>query len=153
MAATNIYVKQILTRNYVQPRLYTKHQISIDQKAALDAANGPDADNAFATVNDLGDTDNTITIQTKSADFDLAPGDEGTYIRYTGATDISVAVPNTVEIGQPITIFQAGAGVITLTAGTGITALNGDAKTGGQGKGIQTMKVADGIIDNIGGVA
>jgi hypothetical protein len=98
------------------------------------------------------DADNTITIQTKTAAFNLVSGDEETYIRYTGASDINVTVPNTLRIGQPITIWQAGAGVITLVGDTSVV-LNGDLKTAGQNRGIQIMKVADNLFDVIGGVA
>jgi uncharacterized protein (TIGR02145 family) len=93
-----------------------------------------------------------VVIKEKTADFDLVPGDEETYIRYTGATDITVTVSNTLKIGQPITIWQAGAGIITLVADTGVI-LNGNVITSGQNNGIQVMKVADNVFDVIGGVA
>lgn len=184
MSVTPIYVKQITTRNYVQPRLYTKHQITLDQKAALDAAASPDADNPFATIADTGDIEglweaesdgfikpliNPDTSEpryvgtehlkpknrTETAAFNLQSGDEGARIRYTEATDIDVTVYNSLELFQPITIEQAGAGVMTIVGDTDVTVqgLNDGVKSPGQYGYIQIEKVADNVINVIGGVA
>ena len=118
-----------------------------DEADAIKNALNPSLNNVFITESALA-----ITIREESTAFSLSSTDSNTYIRYTGATDISVTVPNTLLEGQPVTLWQAGAGVITLVGDTDVV-LNGDVNTAGQNKAIQVVKVADNLFDVIGGVA
>ena len=87
----------------------------------------------------------------ESAAFTISDADKNGYIRYTGATDISVTYPNSISVEAVTTFFQAGAGIITLVGDTGVV-LNGNVKTAGQNTAMQTKKVADNLVDVIGGV-
>lgn len=127
--------------------------LSQNEAEAIKNALNPDATNVFVTAIELAaKLDKTITIQTHDVGFNLASGDEETYIRYTGATDITVTVQNSILTGQPITLWQAGAGKITLVGDAGVI-LNGNLSTAGQYTAIQIIKVADNLFDVIGGVA
>ena len=94
-----------------------------------------------------------ITAKSSAWTFSMSEGD---YYRYTGASDASATVPpnssQAYPIGAVITIRQAGAGVVTATAGSGVT-INGDTKTADQNKAIQLVKIDTNIWDCIGGVA
>jgi hypothetical protein len=105
---------------------------------------------------DQADIDNwnnltPTTSRFESAAFTISDADKNGYIRYTGATDISVTYPNSISVEAVTTFFQAGAGIITLVGDTGVV-LNGNVKTAGQNTAMQTKKVADNLVDVIGGV-
>lgn len=60
----------------------------------------------------------------------LASGDEGKYIRTTAATAVTVTIPSSVfSTGDEILIEQAGAGQVTVAAGTGVTLNNSASNT------------------------
>jgi len=60
----------------------------------------------------------------------LASGDEGKYIRTTAATAVTVTIPSSVfSVGDEIIIEQAGAGQVTVAAGTGVTLNNSASNT------------------------
>lgn len=92
-----------------------------------------------------------VQLRSESTSFSLSTTDEHKYIRYTGASGINVTVPDTLAVGSVVTIRQAGAGVVTLVAGSGVT-LNGNLKTAGQHSNIQIIKISAGVYDVIGGV-
>ena len=113
----------------------------------------------------LGNVDNTsdatvitearkVEITSKSEAWTLSLA-EGDYYRYTGASDANATVPpnssQAYPVGSVITIRQAGTGVVTATAGSGVT-INGDTKTADQHKAIQLVKIATDTWDCIGGV-
>ena len=95
----------------------------------------------------------SITSKSASWTFSLAEGD---YYRSTGASDVNATVPPNASVAYPvgtvITIRQAGNGVVTLVAGSGVT-LNGDLKTAGQDKNISAVKLDTNLWDIVGGVA
>ena len=95
----------------------------------------------------------SITTKTAAWTFSLAEGD---YYRSTGASDVNATVPPNASVAYPvgtvITIRQAGNGVVTLVAGSGVT-LNGDLKTAGQNKNISAVKLDANLWDIVGGVA
>ncbi|MFP4018901.1 MAG: capsid cement protein [Bacteroidales bacterium] len=100
-----------------------------------------------------GKLDDSITIREEDTEITLSESDGNTYIRYTGADDITVTVPNSLLEGQPITIVQAGDGVVTLEGDTDVTVNYFEGlKTAGQGALIQAWKVKDKVIDTVGGV-
>jgi len=146
--ATKVYVKQYVTRPVVAPQINTG--LSSSQKAAVDGANNPSASNPFLTHSDF-----LLSLQFESGSFTIPVNTDTNFvIRYTGADDITVTLPNTLITGKVYTITQAGAGVVTLVGDTGVTvnSLNG-LKTPGQGGHIQFWKVSDNVIDTVGGVA
>jgi hypothetical protein len=130
-------------------------ELTASQQAAINGANNPSADNVLATMDDIPaptpEYDPTIVITNHSTEITLDETSGNEYKRYTGATDINVTVPNTIPTGRPVTIRQAGAGVITLVGDVGMV-INGPTKTAGQDTLIQAMKVADNLVDTIGGV-
>ena len=75
-----------------------------------------------------------------------------TYYRYKGASPITVTVPNTVPLALPFAINQMGVGDITIQGGAGVVLTTANLKTGGQGFGVTIMKVANNLVDVIGGV-
>ena len=145
---TKVYVKQYLTRPVVAPQINTG--LSSLQKAAVDGADSPSANNVFMTAKDM-----LLTLQFESGSFTI-PIDTATQlvIRYTGADNITVTLPNTLITGKVYTIIQAGAGVVTLVGDTGVTVNSFQGlKTPGQYGYIQFYKAGDNLIDTIGGVA
>jgi len=93
--------------------------------------------------------------------YTLLSDDAGKYLRFTAATAVNFSIiADTVEEGDVITIRQAGAGQITLVAGTGVTlnvASSEGLKTAEQGAEIQFTCVDDTlgahVFDVRGGVA
>lgn len=96
-----------------------------------------------------------IGIVSKTASFTLATSDAGKYIRYDSVNEGVCTVPaySTLQIpaNTVITIRQAGAGILTLQAGSGAT-LNGSLKTAGQHKSLQLINVTGDVWDVVGGV-
>jgi len=86
----------------------------------------------------------------------LVLSDDGKYLRYTNAAAVTATVPPNASVAFPngtvITMRQAGAGQVTLSAGAGVT-LNGNLKTAEQHASIQIMKVDTDVWDVTGGVA
>lgn len=120
---------------------------------ALNAADNPSSNNEYVVASDLNSKlDNSVLIRQETGTFIVGVDDGNKYIRYTGATDITVTVPNSILTGQTITLWQAGAGKITLVGDTGVI-LNGNLSTAGQYTAMQIIKVADNLFDVIGGVA
>jgi len=96
-----------------------------------------------------------IGIVSKTSSFTLATSDAGKYIRYDSVSEGACTVPpySTLQIpaNTVITIRQAGAGILTLQAGSGAT-LNGSLKTAGQHKSLQLINVTGDVWDVVGGV-
>lgn len=97
-----------------------------------------------------------VTISTQSGtSYTLVIGDANTYIRCTSASAVTITVPTNASVafnvGTVITIFQAGAGQVTVSNGS--VTFNGDKKTIGQNKGLQIIKVATDTWDVLGGIA
>jgi hypothetical protein len=86
----------------------------------------------------------------------IVQSDAGKYIRYDSVNEGTCTVPpySTLQIpaNTVITIRQAGAGALTLQAGSGAT-LNGDLKTPGQHKNIQLINVTGDVWDVVGGIS
>lgn len=61
--------------------------------------------------------------------YSLLSGDDGTFIRSTSDTAVTVTVDNVFSAGQSCIFYKKGAGNITFTAGSGVT-LEGDGSTG-----------------------
>lgn len=94
----------------------------------------------------------TLTMRTETASFTLSDTDNNKYIRYTGSGNITVSIPNVIELSSVITIFQAGVGIITLEPEeTGIS-LYGGLSSAGQYSVMQIIKIDDEGFDIIGGV-
>jgi len=124
--------------------------LSLAIQAALEGADSPSANNVFMTAKDM-----LLTLQFESGSFTI-PIDTATQlvIRYTGADNITVTLPNTLITGKVYTIIQAGAGVVTLVGDTGVTVNSFQGlKTAGQYALIQFWKSGDNLIDTSGGVA
>lgn len=91
--------------------------------------------------------------------YTAAPGDAGGYIQFTNAAPIAFTIPPAsavaFAIGTVITAEQNGAGVVTLTAGAGVTLRSRGtlAATAGQYAVAQVKKVATDIWTIIGDVA
>lgn len=82
----------------------------------------------------------------------LDANSDNTYYRYKGASPITVTVPNTIPLALPLAINQMGVGEITLQGAAGVVLTTANLKTGGQGFGVTIMKVANNLVDVIGGV-
>lgn len=81
------------------------------------------------------------SINTKDSSFTLETSDVGKYLRCNSASTITVTITTLAYLdGSCIAFEQAGAGTVTLAAGTGVT-LNGDLSTSAQYGVIQIIKV------------
>jgi len=96
-----------------------------------------------------------VGIVSKTAGFNLETADAGKYLRYDSVNEGTCTVPpySTLQIpaNTVITIRQAGAGILTMQGGSGVT-LNGDLKTGGQHKSLQLIYLGNDVWDVVGGV-
>ena len=111
----------------------------------------------LTTANAIASAQKTVIgIVSKTASFTLVTSDAGKYIRYDSVNEGVCTVPpySTLQIpaNTVITIRQAGAGSLTLQAGSGAT-LNGDLKTAGQHKNIQLINVTGDVWDVVGGIS
>lgn len=95
------------------------------------------------------------SIVAKTGNFTLVLAEAGAYIRSTASGAITCTVPTNSGVEIPvksvITIRQAGTGVVTIAAASGVT-LNGGLKTGGQHKSLQLIKIDINVWDVEGGV-
>lgn len=92
---------------------------------------------------------------TETTNFTLELTDAGKYIRYNSASEANCTVPPNSSVAFPVNtmimIRQAGAGVLAMAAGSGVT-LNGALNTPGQHKNITLIKIDTNVWDVIGGV-
>lgn len=93
----------------------------------------------------------TTTLRTETETFTLTAADANVKVRYTGASDITVTVPNTLPANAFVMIRQSGAGVVTL-APANAEVLNGAMKTNGQHSSILIEKISNNLFDITGGV-
>lgn len=98
-----------------------------DQKDAMDNANGPDASNPFATMADIGGGGTVTSVATAGLISGGPITSSGTITtsintnKLVGRFTAGTGVMEEIIIGSGLTLTGAG----TLTAGTGITELNG----------------------------
>ena len=66
--------------------------------------------------------------------YTLSSADNGKILDFTNALSITITVPSSLPIGFQVSITQAGAGIITISAGSGMAVNNrwGAIKTSGQ---------------------
>lgn len=107
-----------------------------------------------ALARDIGSVRNERSI---SASATLILDDHNGVIISTGASDIDLTIPPNSSVALPgktaITVKQAGAGVVSIVDGAGVT-LSGDPKTGGQNKALTVyQREALDTWDIFGGVA
>jgi hypothetical protein len=144
---------------------FTHSDIAHTNRVALDNVSGTntgDQSSSDFDIKDLTDStslrstwnnkQNQLTIRTEADRFTLSATDKDKYIRYTGAGNITVTVPDTLATNDVVTIRQAGDGVITLDEDAGVT-LNGELKSAGIHSTLQIIKIDDGEYDVIGGVS
>jgi len=95
------------------------------------------------------------TYRNEATSITLTAADIKSVIRYTGATDITVTIPeNTILLESEIVIRQSGAGIITLVAEGGVVLnTSGGLNTNGQHTEIFLSNPIDqNIFDMLGGV-
>jgi len=95
------------------------------------------------------------TYRNEATSITLTAADIKSVIRYTGATDITVTIPeNTILLESEIVIRQSGAGIITLVAEGGVVLnTSGGLNTNGQHTEIFLNNPIDqNIFDMLGGV-
>jgi len=70
----------------------------------------------------MGSGGTALTISTQAGTtYTLAVGDNGSLIRFTSATAVTVTIPSTLSVGFSCACAQYGAGQITFAAGVGST--------------------------------
>lgn len=76
--------------------------------------------------------DVTLNVQTTLTDsasttYTIASSDQGTMLRFTSASDVTVTVDSTTGFtaGQRVDIIQDGAGIVTVVSGSGATVYGG----------------------------
>jgi len=95
------------------------------------------------------------TYRNEATSITLTAADIKSVIRYTGATDITVTIPeNTILLESEIVIRQSGAGIITLVAEGGVVLnTSGGLSTNGQHTEIfLNNPIEQNIFDMLGGV-
>lgn len=99
------------------------------------------------------------TVSNETASRSATTGDEYSYIRFTGSAPVNFTIDpdSTYDFadGREITVRQAGTGLVTLVAGTGVTLntpANGTLVLGGQGATVTLKKVGDNEWDVMGQV-
>ena len=95
------------------------------------------------------------TYRNEATSITLTAADIKSVIRYTGATDITVTIPeNTILLESEIVIRQSGAGIITLVAEGGVVLnTSGGLSTNGQHTEIfLNNSINQNIFDMLGGV-
>jgi len=95
------------------------------------------------------------TYRNEATSITLTAADIKSVIRYTGATDITVTIPeNTILLESEIVIRQSGAGIITLVAEGGVVLnTSGGLNTNGQHTEIfLNNPIEQNIFDMLGGV-
>lgn len=105
--------------------------------------------------------DKLVTIISESSgSFQIGATHLDNYVRVSFGTDVYAIVPLNatlaIPVGTVVTLFQVGAGVVTLageTAGVTLNAYDSGLSTTGQYAGIQLTKVATNEWDVIGGVS
>jgi len=130
------------------PFLSTNSNAAISLSGSAEVYIGPSAADLIALNTQVR------SIRTVSGTTDtLTAADAGRYIRCTNAAAVAVTIDDALfSPGDVITIRQAGAGTVTVTAGSGVT-LNGNADTAGQHSTIQALCVTASTFDLTGGVA
>ncbi len=91
------------------------------------------------------------TVSDKSANYTIVAGDANSMIRSTGSA-ITITIANVLTVGQKIDFYQAGAGQITFSAGSGVTlqSKNSNVKTAAQYSGATIQCMASGIYALVG---
>lgn len=96
-----------------------------------------------------------IGIEALTGNFNFSSSQDGYYLRWTGVNNITgtfrTDATHPIVNASVFTVYQAGAGTITITGASGVT-LNGFDNTLGQYYGLQIIKVAENIYDAIGGI-
>jgi hypothetical protein len=144
----------VKVRFYHLPNFITSHYVLFDYVAviaSLSAANplhnqldGRTEANAHPA------TAITFAIEEITGADTLTAADSGKHFYSTAAADIDVTIDS--GLTHPISIFQKGAGVVTIIAGSGTPTLLGDVKTNGQNTAIAIVPESTTVYEVIGGV-
>jgi len=97
-----------------------------------------------------------IGIETLTGNFDFTSSQDGYYLRWTGTNNITgtfrTNATHAITNASVFTIYQAGAGTVTITGNVGVT-VNGPLESVGQYSAIQAVKSDTDVFDIIGGIA
>lgn len=63
-------------------------------------------------------------VKPQTANYTLVPGDDGDVITFDSATDVVLTVPAGLEAGFNVSIYQLGAGRVTIQGAAGVNVLN-----------------------------
>ena len=143
------------TYSSAEPQLESRTPVLSSNSNAAISLSGSATLYITASVSDLiGLNTQVRSIRTISGTADTpTAADAGRYLRCTSASAVTITIDDSVfSAGDVVTIRQAGAGLVSLAAGTGVT-LNGDTDAGGQHTNLQIVAVSASIFDVIGGVA
>jgi len=128
--------------------------------ALLVANNLSDVANAATARSNIGAAPLSLTISTVSgATYTAVLGAAGTHIRFTNGTGVAFTVPPNSSVAFPVGTrirgTQAGAGIVTLTPGAGVTlnSRDGVLTSAGQYAVFEVEKVATNEWDVLGDVA
>ncbi len=121
----------LLSFNSLKSQYYTPTEISTIHSTLL--AN--EGDMYKDTVNDLqyiGVTDGSLKLLTpkyvrvvnKTADYTISLGESGAVITFNSATPVTLTIPVGLPIGYNISVYQIGAGQVTIVGAAGVTVKN-----------------------------
>jgi hypothetical protein len=94
-----------------------------------------------------------IGISTLTGNFNFDSTQDGYYLRYTGVSNITgtfqTDATTPIQNAAVFTLYQGGAGAITVTGASGVT-VNGYHNTQGQYYAMQVIKVGTNLYDTVG---
>lgn len=143
------------TYSDTEPQLESRTPIlSTNSNAAINLSGSAEVYVTGSAADLIGLNTKVRSIRTITGTTDTpTAADAGRYLRCTNASAVTVTIDDNVFVpGDVVTIREAGAGLVSLAAGTGVT-LNGDTDAGGQHKALQIVCIASDLFDVIGGVA
>lgn len=96
-----------------------------------------------------------IGVNSLTGNFNFDSSQDGYYLRYTGVNNITgtfrTDATHYIQNASVFTLYQAGAGTITVTGASGVV-INGYNNTQGQYYGLQIIKASGDLYDAIGGI-
>jgi|GEM_PF-4403704 len=88
------------------------------------------------------------TISPKTGDYTLTAADNYSALTFDSTTDVTLTIPTGLSIGYNVSIYQIGAGQVTISAGAGATIKNrlSRFKTAGLDAGVGIISTATDIF-------
>lgn len=118
----------------VVPGNYPLGTITVDSKGRVTAAqNGLASTNTWTGTQNFGPVVGSVSTQVGTS-YTLSANDCGTTVRFTASSSITLTTLNSLPTGCSVAVEQAGAGQITVSAGSGTTLVSSHGFTKSYGQ-------------------